>query len=59
MPMVKMYCHCGHSVWMHFLLKHGSFRACYTSSQNHAQVITDCPGCGALLNLMVTHIEFK
>lgn len=54
--MIRMYCFCGYSVWMHFRLEHGSYQSFFTSSQNQVKAITDCPGCSASLNLMVTHI---
>jgi hypothetical protein len=54
-----MYCHCGVIVWMHFRLEHGSYCPYFTSDQNKAKLIDDCPGCGTSLNLMVTHLEFK
>jgi hypothetical protein len=43
---------------MHFRLEHGSYRPYFTSHQKQAKAITDCPGCSASLNLMVTHLEY-
>jgi hypothetical protein len=51
-----MYCHCGYGVWMHFSLELGSYRPCFTSRKDNAGPIGHCPGCGAPLNLMVTHL---
>jgi hypothetical protein len=44
---------------MHFRLEHGSYRPYFTSHQKQAKAITDCPGCSASLNLMVTHLEYN
>ena len=54
--MNRMYCHCGHSVWMHFRLEYGSYRPYFTSRKNSAEPIGDCQGCGISLSLMVTHL---
>jgi hypothetical protein len=54
-----MYCFCGYSVWMHFHLEHGSYLPRFSAGQHQAKAITDCPGCSASLNLMVTHLELN